>query len=191
MHAAAGVSAALTANYIQLRATLLAFLRRKVGDGAAAEDLMHDVMIKALAAAREGREAPENLGAWLHTVARNAAIDYLRARRPTTDLSDEWPQHEDESVQEDLLRCLRPMAEHLPETYRATVIAAEFSETPLAELAAAEGVSLSAIKSRVSRGRQMLRDELARCCAVGLAGSSDGLEYDERKAKSCRDGSCR
>jgi RNA polymerase sigma-70 factor (ECF subfamily) len=189
MSLAAEMSASLTSQYDQLRSTLLAYLRRMLGDRAAAEDLLQDVIVKALTAAREERELPANLAAWLHTVARNAAIDYLRARRPTANITDDLPQFDAEPVQEELLQCLRPMAERLPATYRSTVIAAEFAETPLAAIAATEGVSLSAIKSRVSRGRSLLREELAKCCAVALAADSKRIEYDERKFRGCGDGS--
>ena len=65
------------------------------------------------------------------------------------------------------------------------VIAAEFDGVALATLAQRDQVSLSAIKSRTSRGRVMLRDELVKCCQVTLDAASPGLEYDERKLRAC------
>jgi len=69
--------------------------------------------------------------------------------------------------------------------YRDAVIAAEFDGVALATLAQRDQVSLSAIKSRTSRGRVMLRDELVKCCQVTLDAASPGLEYDERKLRAC------
>ncbi|MCB2022216.1 MAG: hypothetical protein KDG44_15585, partial [Burkholderiaceae bacterium] len=64
--------------YVELHRSLLAFLRRLTGDAAAAEDLLHDVMIKALAEIERDGRAPANLVGWLYAVARNAAMDHHR-----------------------------------------------------------------------------------------------------------------
>jgi RNA polymerase sigma-70 factor (ECF subfamily) len=162
----------LAAQYESLRSALLGFLRRQVGDAATAEDLLHDVMVKALIAeGREGTEARRNPGGWLYTIARNAAIDYLRGRRPSAPLPEELaaPAGDDERLPDDLLQCVRVMANRLPPLYRDALRAADFDGIPLRALAQAEGVSVSAIKSRVSRGRRLLHDELVCCCRAALA----------------------
>src|SRR5688500_7710581 len=79
----------LEAAYAQTRRALLPYLRRLSGDAQLAEDLLHDVMLKALAALRDGREAPRNLGAWLYRVAHNAAMDHHRSLRPDKPLDDD------------------------------------------------------------------------------------------------------
>lgn len=172
----AAVQADLGGQYRELRGVLLAFLRRQVGDAATAEDLLHDVMLKAIVAGQQERTeavaARRNPAGWLYTIARNAAIDHLRARRPTAPLPEELaaPEHEDDAVPEALLQCVRRMAEHLPPLYRDTLRAADFDGRTLQSLADAEGVSLSAIKSRASRGRRLLQAELLCCCREALAG---------------------
>ncbi|ADB54271.1 sigma-70 family RNA polymerase sigma factor [Conexibacter woesei] len=61
-------------------------LRRYVGDPGLAEDLAQEVFLRAwLHAPRDVSE--ERQRAWLFRVARNAAIDALRARRPHDDTS--------------------------------------------------------------------------------------------------------
>jgi len=84
--------------------------------------------------------------------------------------------------------CLRPLVQRLPPIYRDTLLAAEFDGRPLRALAEAEGVSLSAIKSRASRGRRLLQDELVACCSVTLSKSGAVLDYDERAAGTCAPG---
>jgi RNA polymerase sigma-70 factor (ECF subfamily) len=177
------IDAALAANFGQLRQSLLNFLRRYVGDTEAAEDVLQNVMVKALTT--RSNSVPDNLAAWLMTIARNAATDYLRARRPTEELPAELAAEETGEPDEELVSCLRPLAERLPKPYRDAVVAAEFAGVALASLAKQEQVSLSAIKSRTSRGRVMLRDELIRCCQVALASDGSGLDYDARKLRAC------
>jgi RNA polymerase sigma-70 factor (ECF subfamily) len=174
--------------YAELRVSLLAFLRKHTGDAQAAEDLLHDVVVKALAAGRDEAHAPQNLTGWLYAVARNAAMDYHRRHRPTDELPDDVaaePLDEAEAARIELANCLRPMAERLPSTYRDTLIAAEFDGLPLASVAEAQGLSLSAVKTRASRGRKLLQEELVQCCRVALSNSGQVLDYDTAAAAQC------
>jgi RNA polymerase sigma-70 factor (ECF subfamily) len=165
----------IEAAYAQTRRSLLAYLRRLSGDAQVAEDLMHDVMVKALTALGETREAPRNLGAWLHRVAHNAAMDHHRALRPDRPLDDETAESivddkpdADELAERGALeavsQCLRPIADRLPETYREVVRASEFEHRPLRDIADELGISVTAARQRASRGRRLLRDDLEQCC---------------------------
>ncbi|MDZ7865956.1 sigma-70 family RNA polymerase sigma factor [Acidovorax sp.] len=174
--------------YAQLRGALLAYLRKHTGDAQVAEDLLHDVVVKALLASRDEAHAPQNLTGWLYAVARNAAMDHHRRQRPTDELPEDLATptagDEDAAVIE-LANCLRPMAERLPDTYRATVIACELDGQPLARVADAQGLSLSAVKTRASRGRRLLQKELVECCRVALSAKGQVLDYDATAAAMC------
>lgn len=180
--------------YRELRGTLLGFLIKQTGDVQAAEDLLHDVMLKVLANEQAGRAAPDNIGGWLYTVARNAAIDWHRARRPSVELPEDLsaPIDEDDDTGLELANCLRPMAERLPQHYRDTVLAAEFDGQPLKQIAEQQGISLAAAKTRASRGRKLLQQGLVECCRVELSGSGQVLDYDAQAAATCapKPGAC-
>ena len=188
MEEAHGNSSSVGDLYGELRLSLLAFLRKHTGDPQAAEDLLHDVVVKALAAGRDEAHAPRNLTGWLYAVARNAAMDYHRRQRPTEELPEDIaaaaPDEADAAVIE-LSSCLRPMAERLPSTYRDTVIAAEFDGMPLAAVAQAQGLSLAAVKTRASRGRKLLQEELVQCCRVALSTRGQILDYDSSAVAQC------
>ncbi len=174
--------------YAQLRGGLLAFLRKHTGDAHVAEDLLHDVVLKALASCEDAAGAPRNLTGWLYAVARNAAMDHHRRSRPTEDLAEELaaPDADDgETAVEHLANCLRPIAERLPDTYRETLIAAEFDGLALAEVAQRLGLSLSAVKTRASRGRRLLQQQLVACCRVALSASGQVLDYDAKSVAAC------
>lgn len=174
--------------YRELRRSLLAFLRRHTGDAQVAEDLLHDVVLKALAAGQDVATSPRNPTGWLYAVARNAAMDHHRRQRPTEELPDDLHAAVDEDGERaasELSNCLRPIAEQLPATYRETLIAAEFDGLPLADVARAQGLSLAAVKTRASRGRRLLRQQLVECCRVALSARGEVLDYDQRKAAGC------
>lgn len=175
--------------YGEVRGALLAFLRKHTGDPQVAEDLLHDVVVKALAAVADETRAPKNLTGWLYAVARNAAMDHHRSRRPTEALPEDLADDTGDAPQAaliELAHCLRPMAERLPPTYRDTLLAAEFDGLPLQAVAQAQGLSLSAVKTRASRGRRLLQAELVSCCRVELSGAGQVVDYDARAAARCR-----
>lgn len=172
--------------YLELRAALLAFLRRHVGDAAAAEDLLHDVVVKALAAGREASHAPANISAWLYTIARHAAVDFQRQRRPTEPLPDDLIATESvEAPAQALAGCLQPLAARLPPIYRDTLVAAELQGQPLQAIADRQGVTLAAVKSRAHRARHLLRQELLTCCDVLLSDRSEVIDFSSRGAPRC------
>lgn len=176
--------------YKDLRQALLGFLRNKVGDNNVAEDLLHEVFLKAISAIERG-DSPSNLTGWLYTIAKNSVIDYYRTQRPTDPLPEELasPQPEDNLVEQDLARCLKPLTASLPPLYRNTLNATDFGGQTMQVLADQEGVSLSAIKSRASRGRRMLKRSLLTCCQVDVSQSGQVLDFQQSKnSPSCTAG---
>ncbi|MEQ1880626.1 MAG: sigma-70 family RNA polymerase sigma factor [Burkholderiales bacterium] len=174
------VSEDLGASFARLREALRAYLRRRVRDSAVAEDLLQEIFLKALTALRS-RRPPANLTGWLYAVARTTVIDHYRSWRPADEtLSDQLPDVEanDERAHQELAACLRPLTEQLPPIYRDALIAADFQGEELNSLAGKHNVSVSAIKSRTSRARAMLRDRLLECCKVEIA---NGLVTDYRR----------
>ena len=176
----------LTEAYRSLRRPLLAYLRRLVGDTPSAEDVLQDVLMKAIASLRSDAVPPRNLAAWLYRVAYNAAMDHHRARRPSESLDDELadvlpaPQADPALAAAALADCVRPLLSNLPEAYRAVVHASELQGRSLREIADQQGISLDAAKQRASRGRRQLRDELLRCCEVALSAQGQVVDFSPR-----------
>ena len=90
----------------------------------------------------------------------------------------------DQLLQQELATCIKPLALQLPPIYRDTLLAADFDGRTLRSIAAEQGLSVSAVKSRASRARSMLRDELLRCCLVEM---SNGVitDYHRRTSDQC------
>ena len=61
---------------------------RVLNDPAAAEDVAQDALLRAWTRAASYRPEQAAVGTWLHRIAVNAAIDRLRATRPSTELPD-------------------------------------------------------------------------------------------------------
>ena len=169
-----------------LRGELVRFVRARVGDDAAADDIVHDVLLRALAEL-EGPRPPVHLRGWLYRATRNAIIDHYRSRRVTEELGEELPQEigaapaEDEaSAEQELARCLAPLLGTLAPDYREALTLAEVEGLPQREVAGRAGLSLSGAKSRVQRARKMLREALLDCCRVEMDRRGGVVGYQPR-----------
>jgi RNA polymerase sigma-70 factor (ECF subfamily) len=159
---------------------LRVWLERRVRQPADAEDVLQQVFLK-MAAAPPIDVPVERLGAWLFRVARNALIDFRRRAqvRNTEPLDPEAPSHEEAAPgKRSLVRCLEPMLQTLPAPYAAAVREADLLGRTQVEIASELGLSHSALKSRVQRGRKMLHDNLVSCCRPDEDLNCDGCDDD-------------
>jgi RNA polymerase sigma-70 factor (ECF subfamily) len=171
--------------YSQYRSKLLGFIRQRVSDRQAAEDILHDVFVKILGRKDCIRE-PAKITAWLYQVTRNAVVDHLRSSRPHYELPQDIEAEIDESkASAELARCLRPMIDALPATYREAIILSDLDGLPLKQIAGHEGITVSAVKSRVQRGRRMLESMLRDCCALEFSRRGAIMDFWPKVDSAC------
>ncbi len=173
------------------RSELYRFVLRRVRDEASAEDIVHDVLVKAYSRQRTLKE-PSKLRPWLYQITRNAIVDYYRSQKPAQAVPDDFVREdtneEDDHAQKELARCLVPLLNELPDLYRQALRLAEFEGATQREVASQLGLSLSGAKSRVQRGRKMLLGVLLKCCRVELDRRGGVLDYEAREGcDGCRD----
>ena len=112
------------------------------------------------------------------TAARNRRFHAEQVALPVTatvdpgddlaglDVSDAVDEAADSDPRTELAGCLAPLVAGLPGGYREAMVLTEFDG--LTQVAAAQrlGLSVSGMKSRVQRGRAMLRQQLTDCCQI-------------------------
>lgn len=160
------VAAAWQAHERELRA----FLRHRSPDADAADDVLQDVFVKALRAG-QGFCTLDNPRAWLFQVARNAMVDRLRTSHPHEPLTDELADSlaaETPAIApvDALADCLSLTLGELSVEDAAVLRACDIEGQTQHDFATAQGLSLSAVKSRLLRARQRLRDRMAQACQV-------------------------
>jgi len=144
------------------------FIRKRVSDPRDADDILQDVFVK-LHTRIETLRDEDRVASWVYQIARNALIDHYRVRDRKVDLSlAEMLPVEDEPEQNDaelhIAHYLADLIDELPEKYREAVQLSEIKGFTQKETAEKLGLSLSGAKSRVQRGRAMLRQMLLECC---------------------------
>jgi RNA polymerase sigma-70 factor (ECF subfamily) len=124
---------------------------------AAAEDLVQDVVIKALNA-RECFIAGTNFSAWIHRIMFNHFISGVRSSRRLTDL-DQMPELSVAANQQsrEELRAISVAYQRLPPDQREALRIIVLEEGSYEEASEAIGCAVGTLKSRVHRARLQLR----------------------------------
>ena len=154
----AGNEAAFSVIHDRYRQRLFAYARQMLdGSRQDAEDALQDVFLRAYSSLRIN-DKPVSLRAWLYRVAHNRCVDHLRKPvPPAIDLFDtsRKPLHDPiaEAERRDDLRRLVEDVRRLPDQQRSALLMREIDGLSYAELSAALGVSLPAVKSLLVRAR--------------------------------------
>ncbi|HQM49917.1 MAG TPA: sigma-70 family RNA polymerase sigma factor [Candidatus Hydrogenedentes bacterium] len=157
------------------------------GDYAASEDLAQETFVAAwLNLSR--LDKPERLRSWLCSVARHISFSALRKRRRETEhtkvlqqasqaaeQSCETPR--DAATLHEEQKLVWQIVEKVPEAYRVPLILYYREGHSVERVAAATGLSESAVKQRLLRGRRMLKDEMAALVENSLAGSRPDKKF--------------
>jgi RNA polymerase sigma-70 factor (ECF subfamily) len=154
--------------------------RRMLSNDADAEDVTQDVLLQVV------RKLPSFRGesafpTWLHRVTVNAALAHRRKRAARNEhrekartldmvLEDEpsggpvrrWSVGPEEAaLDRETQELIEGAIAELPEDYRDVFVLSDVEGVPNAEIGELLGLSLPAVKSRLHRARQKLRDTLS------------------------------
>ncbi len=148
---------------------LSAVVRRTLGAAGTAQDveeLVSDVFLTLWRHREELRDG-SGLRPWLAAVARNRAVDWLRAARPAPlPLEDQAgaaaPDLQEEAERREFAAALYAAVEALPQPERDLVEGYYYQGERLKDLARGLGLSPAAAKSRLFRARQKLKEALTK-----------------------------
>jgi RNA polymerase sigma-70 factor, ECF subfamily len=160
----------LTQTWAAFSDILFRFILSRVDTKEDAEDLLQEVFIKTHLNI-DKFDKNTNLNAWMYTITRNTITDYYRAKKKGYEFDDAvaFNLFEDnkEGAQPEFC-CLEPHINELPEKYRDTLFKSEIMGMKHQDIANEMNVSLSAIKSQVVRGRELLKEKFVSCCKYHL-----------------------
>lgn len=169
------IEAAARAAWSDVDAKLRPFIARRVRSPVDVDDVMQEVFLRMQRGLGELRDG-ERFGPWVYQIARHAIADHHRAavRHRVVDAKkpeDEVPAPEADDasdVEQMLAAYVAPFVAMLASPYREALTLTELEGLGQKEAADMLGISLSAMKSRVQRGRRHLREALDACCRIAL-----------------------
>lgn len=168
-----------------MAAQLRPFLARRV-DAAELDDVLQDVFLR-VQRGLPGLRDEERFTSWLFQIARSSISEHqrMRARHPLTEaptdseIPDE-PTDDDRDAVRALAGCVSIFVGRLNSPYREAITLVELQGLTAREAAAIIGVSVSAMKTRVQRGRAQLRRLLDACCEIALDARGKVIDYTPR-----------
>jgi len=170
---------------------LFSFIRARVATSEEAEDILSDVYVKLAAHSLKAHSSKEgqvgNVLSWLYTVTKNSIIDHYRSAKPQDDLPKDLMAEEPVAGTYNALSgCILPMIQSLPENYRKVIELSDIEGKKQQDVADLLGLSLSAVKSRVLRGRGMLRQSLADCCTLFFNNRGQLMDFEQKPSQDCK-----
>ena len=146
--------------YVSYADDVYGFVNSIVHDSHAAEDVTQNVFGKLMNAIQryEQREVP--FAAWILRVARNAALDHVRARRqiPVEEVRVDDEGHEQTGFERS--QCIRAALERLPSDQREVLVLRHVAGLTPGEIAKRLGKSEGSIHGLHHRGRGALQAAL-------------------------------
>ncbi|MGO9939934.1 MAG: RNA polymerase sigma factor [Terracidiphilus sp.] len=141
--------------------TVYGWLLRIVRNPAAAEDLTVETFWR-IYRAHARFDPSRGFEAWARTIATHAAFDWLRTQRPETELLMDVPapSRSDPAISAEIRSKTAAAFSRLPPKLRIAAVLAVVEELPHKEVAAALGISVTAVKVRVFRALRLLRRDL-------------------------------
>lgn len=153
----------------ELRGSLLGWVRPRVGSDADAEDVVQDVLERL---ARRGSDDLDDLRAFLWQATRNAVTDHYRRTAARTRAAEALRVEPDDAPADDdrafLAGCMEPFVWRLPEPYREALMLTDLGGLSQQQAALKLGLSPSGMRTRVQRGRALLKKDLLDCCTVAV-----------------------
>ncbi len=134
---------------------LLTYLRRRLGDLHAAEDVLQETFCQAARRFERLAEAASPR-AWLFTIARNLAATVRRRQRSVVALTVEPPAVE--QTADARLEAMHAAIAELPESMRETLELRLRDELSYEEIAAVLDVPIGTVRSRLHHAVQRLRE---------------------------------
>ena len=165
---AEGDKGAMHRLYVRTSSELYSLCFSFIQNREASEDVLHEVYLKAWNRAASYDQAKGAPMAWLTRIARNSAIDWIRAqkRRPTSG-DDElvFIADQSENAEEMLIRVeqsenLKQQVENLSSADANLIRSAYLRGMTYSEVANQTGLPLGTVKTRIRRGLRTMRERM-------------------------------
>jgi len=163
--------------FLDYQDTLTRYVASKVPNTMDQEDLLAQVLLKVYDSCEKLSQV-KNTQAWLITIARNTIHDYFRELNKNG--RDVMPEDLEDVVDEDffteLSHCVLPLIKKLPSKYSGPLTDYEVLGIPQKDLSVKYGLSNSGLKSRIQRGRQMMKSLFTEYCLHLITDQEDCSE---------------
>jgi RNA polymerase sigma-70 factor (ECF subfamily) len=164
----AAVPPEILATLVSGHRDFLAFLERRLGDRALAEDILQDAFVRGIA--KLGTlDKDESATAWFFRILRNSVIDYRRRGAAASRKLEAFAAELETQVQHGdawnaVCQCIGALASTLKPEYSDALRRVELDGVPVKDYATEAGITSNNAAVRLFRAREALRKEVTRSC---------------------------
>src|SRR5262245_26899821 len=157
-----GDEEAFTALYRRWQGPVFRFALRMTGRAGLAEDVVQETFLAVIQGMHGYDPARGSISGWLFGVARNQLLRRLRKEKPYLPFGADEPELAapgdvlDDLAQKSEIERLRRTILALPEHYREALVLCGLQGLSYEDAAEALGCAVGTVRSRLSRGREML-----------------------------------
>jgi RNA polymerase sigma-70 factor, ECF subfamily len=163
------------------QAPLFNFYSKMTQDRTVSEDLVQEVFLRILRYRQTYRPGTA-FRTWMYQIARNTRIDQVRKMRPESPLTSEPlapTRASDNAERQQEAQLLQRALMQLPEDKREILVLSRFQELKYDEIARLLGCETGAVKVRIHRALQQLREVY-----LALESNPQAQAQDPRRAAS-------
>ena len=162
------MSTSVVSSLVENHRRFLAFVERRVGSRADAEEIVQSAFARGWERGGGIRDE-EKAVAWFYRLLRNAIVDHWRARASRDqaveaygrELDDEYASSE---IEAELCGCFEPLLDTLKPEYSEILRRVDLEESRPVDFARETGISANNAMVRLHRARSALRKRLEESC---------------------------
>ena len=162
---------------------------RLSGNRVDAEDLTQETFVRVFHALPNFQ--PGTLEGWLHRITTNLFLDMVRRRRRISPfalpederLAAPSPGPDQAYLERHLDADIQQALDGLPVAFRAAVVLHDLDQLPYQEIALILGIKVATVRTRIHRGRLLLRATLAHRAPLGRPVEAGGARGNPRPTK--------
>lgn len=155
------------------------FIRKRIPENSVSDDILQEIF-KKIHLSINTLNDDSKVESWIYQITRNTITDHYRKKKETDELSPKISVSDNTLQKIDCksgVTSIRAIIETLPQPYAQALILTEFEGLTQKELAQKLGISIPGAKSRVQRGRKMLKAELDKCCCIKFNQHGKIIDY--------------
>ena len=175
--------------WIKVYGKLFGFISKHAIDKDDVNDIIQDTFLKVKTNIDSLRN-PAKVESWIFQIARNTINDHFREKKKFFEAEENIKEVSIEPnafAEEDIKIKIQTqgfseyagfIVSELPEKYRKAVYMADIEGLSMKEVAEELNISVSGAKSRVQRGRKMIKEIILKCCEVNTDKYGNIVDYE-------------
>jgi RNA polymerase sigma-70 factor, ECF subfamily len=164
---------------------LVRFAQKKLGDKSMAQDIVQDALIKAYTRKDQLKDR-EKFSTWVYQITRNTIVDHVRKKQRTIPPVDADWRNDPQDLNDCAAYCLMVLLRTLPEKYRIALELTEAGELSQHDLAKKLKLSHAGARSRVQRGRKMLKEKMDQLFVIRTDCYGNVIFCEDRNPYCCK-----